>query len=270
MAAVRSEGPVDPPVGLRVVATCASGVNRVAQHSAEAAVLGFDASYRSADRLADRDSGSLIGRANASTTAAQPGGSPQFADQRVAFSLEALRGSRVGRRVGLVEFLVDLGEPSSVGCERLGVEDISGVRMGNGRAGMAADRGGQLRSVDLDPRPRHEVVEVMKAFEIGKFECLVAGADAPAFALGVMVKGPHAQSGPASYQRSRRADQATAARNSSTASELASMAEVRTGSANPDANALATVWLEPAVVWRWRESNPRPSMPHRAFSERSR
>ena len=122
-------------------------------------------------------------------------------------------------------------------------------RVAGGLAGAASDVENSLTWGD--GRCGHEPVLVggdrpVEVLGVGR----PVGALATVPRAGLISVGGVGGYGPAlsSTPLGRRPGHATAARNSSTASGSARRAEVRTGSANPEGKALATIWLDPAAV----------------------
>ena len=115
--------------------------------------------------------------------------------------------------------------------------------MSGGLAGAASDVENSLTSGD--GRCGHEPVLVggdrpVEALGVGRpVAALVTVPRAGLIGVGGIDRYGPAQGG---TPVGRRAGHATAARNSSTASGSASRAAVRTGSANPEAKVLATIW----------------------------
>src|SRR5215212_11253191 len=100
-----------------------------------------------------------------SITATQPKRARQFLDQEVALGV-SLRGPLgVADGAGLLEVVVDLGQPSAVGVLGLGVQALA--RVADARAGQA----GRLAAVDLGAAAGlggHEVQHVVLPARIGK------------------------------------------------------------------------------------------------------
>ena len=74
----------------------------------------------------------------------------------------------VAADVGRVELCVELVEPSAVGGERGGIEDVAGVGLIELGAGMAGDGVGEREGFDVDAWSLDEIAQVVQPFEVGE------------------------------------------------------------------------------------------------------